>query len=428
MMPDQIQITHQPRTMSTLTIRAALDTFQQAANRGTAVYLSPELVQELRAALKAEPEGEGQEPSVADVDELCAEFGFHYADLDSLEMLRDMIAAALARWAHASAAAPEPRENPATPPAPAPETPAEALAVRPLLEQVAAMANNIGAHTVGEIAAISSRAEAWLRDNPPGARSCVESASPARVPGDVATVAQWLQDHAPECRELGRNDWAEQSIRAAVLIQRMAFPAYLVVGRPPEGFSDLLAKSEPGEVQICSTGVSIEPLGDAPGPTFQDAIRLAELDDQRREAVHQAVAEALGSGAYDCTRVWSAWQVGTMGEDDFCLLAENPDRVAEIADAAIEAIRAIPAPQAGEVAVPEPVAERLAGDVATDDEISENIVLLAGGIEEIADFLFEMEKYDWYARLNRASKHLQRLNRAAQSAQVSAPQAGEVEA
>jgi hypothetical protein len=261
-MPNRIQITHQPRTMSTLTIRAALDTFQQAANRGTAVYLSPELVQELRAALKAEPEGEGQEPSVADVDELCAEFGFHYADLDSLEMLRDMIAAALARWVHASAAAPEPRENPATPSAP--ETPAEALAVRPLLEQVAAMANNIGARTVGEIAAISSRAEAWLRDNPPGARSCVESAAPARVPGDVA--------------------------------------------------------------------------------------------------------------------------------------------------------------------VPEPVAERLAGDVATDDEISENIVLLAGGIEEIADFLFEMEKYNWYARLNRASKHLQRLNRAAQSAQVSAPHAGEVEA
>jgi hypothetical protein len=45
--------------MSTPTIRAALDTFQQAANRGTAVYLSPELVQELRAALEAEPEGEG---------------------------------------------------------------------------------------------------------------------------------------------------------------------------------------------------------------------------------------------------------------------------------------------------------------------------------------------------------------------------------
>jgi hypothetical protein len=54
--------------MTTPTIRAALDTFQQAANRGTAVYLSPELVQELHAALKAEPEGEVEEP-VAELDD-----------------------------------------------------------------------------------------------------------------------------------------------------------------------------------------------------------------------------------------------------------------------------------------------------------------------------------------------------------------------
>ncbi len=70
---------------------------------------------------------------------------------------------------------------------------------------------------------------------------------------------------------------------------------------------------------------------------------VTELDDQQREAVYQAVAEALGSGAYDCTRVWSAWSCGTMGSDDFVPVAEDSDRVAEIADAAIEAIRAIPA-------------------------------------------------------------------------------------
>jgi hypothetical protein len=54
------------------------------------------------------------------------------------------------------------QESPAAPPAP----PAGALAARPLLEQVAAMADCIGAHTVGEIAIISDRAAAWLRDNP----------------------------------------------------------------------------------------------------------------------------------------------------------------------------------------------------------------------------------------------------------------------
>ena len=80
-------------------------------------------------------------------------------------------------------------------------------------------------------------------------------------------------------------------------------------------------------------------------------VPVAELGDQRREAVHQAVAEALGSGAYDCVCAWEAWSYGTMGPDDFVLVAADSDRVAEIADAAIEAIRAIPlpAPQAGEV-------------------------------------------------------------------------------
>jgi hypothetical protein len=78
------------------------------------------------------------------------------------------------------------------------EAPAEALAARPLLEQVAAMADCIGAHTVGQITAISDRAAAWLRENPPGqpvaieprgcptpgACSCVEPAAALRAAAD----------------------------------------------------------------------------------------------------------------------------------------------------------------------------------------------------------------------------------------------------
>ena len=52
--------------MITPTIRAALGAFRQAANRGTAVYLSPELVKELRDALNAEPEGEELPPNYID--------------------------------------------------------------------------------------------------------------------------------------------------------------------------------------------------------------------------------------------------------------------------------------------------------------------------------------------------------------------------
>ena len=57
---------------------------------------------------------------------------------------------------------------------PAPETPAEALAARPLLEQVARLGDCIGANTVGQITAISNRAAAWLRENPPGQPVAIE--------------------------------------------------------------------------------------------------------------------------------------------------------------------------------------------------------------------------------------------------------------
>jgi len=68
---------------------------------------------------------------------------------------------------------------------------------------------------------------------------------PAPEPGEVEDVAQWLHAHALDCRVLGRdvlgNDWAEQCTRAATLLQQQCAPP------APE-----------------------------PGPTFQDAIKLAE--------------------------------------------------------------------------------------------------------------------------------------------------------
>ena len=93
--------------------------------------------------------------------------------------------------------------RPAIPTAPpSPETPAEALAARPLLEQVARLGDVIGQQTVGQITAISNRAAAWLRDNPPGrpvaieprgcptpgACSCVEPIPPAPEPGELVEL------------------------------------------------------------------------------------------------------------------------------------------------------------------------------------------------------------------------------------------------
>lgn len=62
-------------------------------------------------------------------------------------------------------------------------------------------------------------------------------------------------------------------------------------------------------------------------------------DDQRREALRDALSAALGD-AMDCTRVWSAWGVGTMGERDFQLLADNDERLEELVDAVLATMSA----------------------------------------------------------------------------------------
>ena len=64
-----------------------------------------------------------------------------------------------------------------------------------------------------------------------------------------------------------------------------------------------------------------------------------EVTEEKRQAVCEAIAEALGE-AYDCNRVWSAWSYGTMGPDDFSLVAEDDSRLAEITNAAIKVLTA----------------------------------------------------------------------------------------
>lgn len=60
---------------------------------------------------------------------------------------------------------------------------------------------------------------------------------------------------------------------------------------------------------------------------------VSVVTDNLREAIREALGDAR-----DCTRVWSAWSYGTMGEGDFKLIAEDDERVEEIASAALEAV------------------------------------------------------------------------------------------
>lgn len=57
-----------------------------------------------------------------------------------------------------------------------------------------------------------------------------------------------------------------------------------------------------------------------------------------REAMRDIIAQAIGGDAYDCTRVWSAWGVGTMSDDDFIPIADQEERLYEIADACLDEV------------------------------------------------------------------------------------------
>jgi hypothetical protein len=198
----------------------------------------------------------------------------------------------------------------------------------------------------------ADRARTALKAEPDGEGLNAADLLPVEPPKISTTMAM---QYRSAWREGVEDGWSE----ARAVLARWGHP-HAAAPAPGENLATPPAP-EPGEVGelvellkiagrwATSTGVHLDrfaALFDHQEAEL-DALRgvpVAELDDQHRAAIHQAVAEALGSGAYDCTRVWGAWQVGTMGEDDFVLVAEDSDRVAEIADAAIEAIRAIPLP------------------------------------------------------------------------------------
>lgn len=87
-------------------------------------------------------------------------------------------------------------------------------------------------------------------------------------------------------------------------------------------------------VRICKAnrGPFTEPLyASPPAPV---AVALPS-----REAMRDLIAEVIGGDTYDCTRVWSAWGVGTMSEDDFVPLVESEERLYELTDACLDKVK-----------------------------------------------------------------------------------------
>lgn len=84
---------------------------------------------------------------------------------------------------------------------------------------------------------------------------------------------------------------------------------------------------------------------------------MMHLTEETRTAVRDAVAQAL-AGTYYCDRVWSAWQCGTMSQDDFSPADENDDILNGIVDAVLQQLA--PAAQLAEAPTPEDIEQCVA--------------------------------------------------------------------
>jgi hypothetical protein len=78
-------------------------------------------------------------------------------------------------------------------------------------------------------------------------------------------------------------------------------------------------------------------LGRMAATADRSALVADILTEQVRTSVQDNVVQALGD-AYDCTRKWSAWSIGTMNQDDFHLVVQDESRVADIVSAALDAL------------------------------------------------------------------------------------------
>ena len=85
--------------------------------------------------------------------------------------------------------------------------------------------------------------------------------------GEVAELVAWLRDHAMDCKELGRPDWAERCRTSSDLLERQAAPVPVAVSERPwerEGWCD-----EQGQCWV----------GDPGGGGFIPSWRLCRPED-----------------------------------------------------------------------------------------------------------------------------------------------------
>jgi hypothetical protein len=65
--------------------------------------------------------------------------------------------------------------------------------------------------------------------------------------------------------------------------------------------------------------------------TLEKQALLAIVSEPLKERLKDTLRDQLRDALY-CTRVWDAWSVGTMSEDDFECLADSDEYVNQLAD------------------------------------------------------------------------------------------------
>jgi hypothetical protein len=155
---------------------------------------------------------------------------------------------------------------------------------------------------------------------------------PAPEPVEVAELGEliaWLHDHALNCRELGRNDWAAQITSAATLLQQLSAPTPPAPN--PGEVAELVAwlHGQDGgreKLAIHSRIATLLQQPPAPAPAVVPVAVSERLPEPNIKVLAYYV-NSLGKGRTICA-IWvpAKTRSGRYGEDDFTEYDEETDK------------------------------------------------------------------------------------------------------
>lgn len=131
----------------------------------------------------------------------------------------------------------------------------------------------------------------------------------------------------------GEEDDADWNTRAQPADQQGEPFFYALCGADGKPhFDDFCVASEAHHLECEEEGVTVVPVYLHAQPA------TAKVVLPEREVLRGIFAQVIGGDAYDCTRVWAAWGVGTMSEEDFVPIVDQEERLYELVDACLDEV------------------------------------------------------------------------------------------